>query len=74
MIESNNVYVEENSCEKCENMEICRWCVDMKNTKEQARKLANDMGVNPIRVRVTCNYFKRKKYSEHEWLTCTKNK
>lgn len=72
MIESNNVYVEENSCEKCENMEICRWCVDMKNTKEQARKLANDMGVNPIRVKITCNYFKRRQFSNQNCIYYTK--
>ncbi len=34
----NRLYVSENKCEKCENINICKWCEEMKNTREHVEK------------------------------------
>ena len=69
MFLDNRLYVEENKCEKCENINICKWCEEMKSTREQVNSIPKVKGLTPIKVKITCDSFKSKKDIPHGWTS-----
>lgn len=69
MVLDNRLYVEENKCEKCENINICKWCDEMKSTREYVKNIPNLKGFMPIKIKVTCDGFKIKKEVPHGWTS-----
>ena len=69
MILENRTYIEENKCEKCENSNICKWCGEMKSTREYVDSMPKVKGLTPIKIRVMCDSFRDKKEVPHGWTS-----
>lgn len=61
----NKLYIAENKCEKCENINICKWCEEMKNTREHVEKIPKVRDLSPIKIKVICDSFRSKKEIQH---------
>ena len=65
----NRTYIKENNCNKCENIGICKWCEEMKSTREYVDNIPKVKGLTPIKIRVTCDGFRKRKEVPHGWTS-----
>lgn len=68
-ISEDRTYIEENNCDKCENIDICKWCEEMKITQEYVNNIPKVKVLTPIRIKVTCDSFKKKIEVPHGWTS-----
>lgn len=54
------VSYESHKCENCKNVDICKWCSDMKKKQDEVVRIRDGEAFTPISINISCRNFERK--------------